>query len=180
MGYFLTTSPEKAVPENSWATPKTHTPDPPVKERGHRYYMPEIGRWLGRDPIGEYGGRNLYGFVVNCPVMRADILGLADEDIPASGWYRRSVKYWERCGWTQRWDDFRNCSCCENNRMVCEKFGCKQEYRGECEKEDWALYYDARYIESGSRFTGATRNGVPRGQPDCQASGTAYRWCANV
>ena len=53
MGYFLTTEPETAVPANSRLSPKTHTPASPVKERGHRYFQPEIGRWLSRDPIGE-------------------------------------------------------------------------------------------------------------------------------
>jgi len=30
---------------------------------GHRYYDPNGGRWLGRDPVQEKGGRNLYSFV---------------------------------------------------------------------------------------------------------------------
>ena len=29
-----------------------------------RYYNPQTGRWPNRDPIGEVGGENLYGFVV--------------------------------------------------------------------------------------------------------------------
>ena len=32
--------------------------------------------WLNRDPLGERGGRNLYGFVNNSPVNRFDALGL--------------------------------------------------------------------------------------------------------
>jgi len=51
MGYYYTTSPEKAVPGKSDATPKTHTPGSPVKERGARYYMLESGRWASRDPL---------------------------------------------------------------------------------------------------------------------------------
>ena len=43
---------------------------------GHRYYDPKHGRWLSRDPIGEAGGLNLYGFVGNDPVNRWDYLGL--------------------------------------------------------------------------------------------------------
>jgi RHS repeat-associated protein len=43
---------------------------------GYRYYDPATGRWPNRDPIGERGGRNLYGFVANCPVYRVDALGL--------------------------------------------------------------------------------------------------------
>jgi len=36
------------------------------------FYNPQTGRWLSRDPIGEIGGLNLYGFVGNDPLMRAD------------------------------------------------------------------------------------------------------------
>ncbi|RLA69961.1 MAG: RHS repeat-associated core domain-containing protein, partial [Epsilonproteobacteria bacterium] len=31
----------------------------------HRYYSPELGMWLSKDPIGERGGYNLYGMVGN-------------------------------------------------------------------------------------------------------------------
>ena len=43
---------------------------------GLRYYDPRHGRWLSRDPIGERGGLNLYGFVGNNGVNRWDYLGL--------------------------------------------------------------------------------------------------------
>jgi RHS repeat-associated protein len=43
---------------------------------GYRYYNPSTGRWLSRDPLGEDGGRNLYGFVRNNPLNRVDFLGL--------------------------------------------------------------------------------------------------------
>jgi len=42
---------------------------------GYRYYVPELGRWLSRDPIGEKGGANLYGMVQNDPVNHLDRLG---------------------------------------------------------------------------------------------------------
>jgi len=42
---------------------------------GHRYYDASTGRWLGRDPIGENGGRNLYGFLDNDPANFVDVLG---------------------------------------------------------------------------------------------------------
>jgi RHS repeat-associated protein len=31
----------------------------------YRYYSPELGRWIKRDPIGEIGGYNLYEMVIN-------------------------------------------------------------------------------------------------------------------
>ncbi len=53
---------------------------------GFRYYVPEIGRWLSRDPIRERGGANLYAFVQNSPTISFDLLGLAvpqDNDLDA-------------------------------------------------------------------------------------------------
>jgi RHS repeat-associated protein len=43
---------------------------------GFRYYVPELGRWINRDPIGERGGMNLYNFSTNNPINFNDILGL--------------------------------------------------------------------------------------------------------
>jgi RHS repeat-associated protein len=43
---------------------------------GYRYYNPSTGRWLSRDPIGEKGGNNLYGFLDNDPICNFDPLGL--------------------------------------------------------------------------------------------------------
>ena len=75
MGYFLTTPPDLSQTRPP-ATPKTHTPFSPVKERGQRYYLPELGRWLSRDPIGEWGGKNLYGFAGNDGINDCDAKGL--------------------------------------------------------------------------------------------------------
>jgi RHS repeat-associated protein len=43
---------------------------------GYRYYNASSGRWLSRDPMGEQGGVNLYGFVGNNGVNAVDLLGL--------------------------------------------------------------------------------------------------------
>ena len=43
-----------------------------------RFYRPDHGRWLNRDPIEERGGENLYAFCVNNPVYLYDIDGLVD------------------------------------------------------------------------------------------------------
>lgn len=42
----------------------------------YRPYDSGTGRWLGRDPIGELGGINLYGYVANDPLNGSDVLGL--------------------------------------------------------------------------------------------------------
>jgi len=47
-----------------------------VTHYGYRYYDPVTGRWPSRDPIGEIGGVNLYGFVYNSPLSWIDLLGL--------------------------------------------------------------------------------------------------------
>jgi RHS repeat-associated protein len=47
---------------------------------GYRYYAPELGRWINRDPIEEEGGVNLYGMVGNDAVNRLDRLGLEGID----------------------------------------------------------------------------------------------------
>ena len=50
-----------------------------VADYGYRYYDPLTGRWPSKDPIGEEGGENLYGFVGNDGVNLWDILGLSDK-----------------------------------------------------------------------------------------------------
>jgi integrase/recombinase XerD len=47
-----------------------------LADYGYRYYDPVTGRWPSRDPIGERGGVNLYGFVGNDGTNEWDQLGL--------------------------------------------------------------------------------------------------------
>ena len=44
---------------------------------GRRYYSPDLGRWLNRDPIEEEGGVNLYAFCDNCPLLDVDPYGVS-------------------------------------------------------------------------------------------------------
>jgi RHS repeat-associated protein len=48
---------------------------------GYRYYSPRLGRWISRDPIGELGGANLYGYVRNCPATGVDARGEVGDQI---------------------------------------------------------------------------------------------------
>jgi RHS repeat-associated protein len=58
---------------------------------GYRYYDAAQGRWLGRDPIGERGGPNLFGMCWNNPMLFIDDTGLeATIAPPRSG----SPKLW--------------------------------------------------------------------------------------
>jgi RHS repeat-associated protein len=161
MGYYYTSEPEAAPRVISCASPKTHTPGSPVKERGYhltitddartsrsatkyarvyrkphggpifnwvlstkytdsetgllyygyRYYLPESGRWLSRDPIQERRGRNLYGFVGNRPVGRVDILGL---------WQWP----WEGCCDGKTYNRFTKCCCCNGQTTRNGGSGC--------------------------------------------------------
>jgi RHS repeat-associated protein len=49
---------------------------------GYRYYAPELGRWLGSDPLGERGGVNLFGMVGNDAVNGVDLLGMVSVPYP--------------------------------------------------------------------------------------------------
>jgi hypothetical protein len=40
------------------------------------FFDPTIGRWASRDPVGEKGGSNLYGFTENSPISSIDLFGL--------------------------------------------------------------------------------------------------------
>ncbi len=44
---------------------------------GHRYYDPELGHWISREPLGEMESANLYAFCGNDPINNYDFLGLA-------------------------------------------------------------------------------------------------------
>jgi len=46
---------------------------------GYRYYSPELGRWMNRDPIEEDGGLNLFIMVLNNILNNIDPRGLTNE-----------------------------------------------------------------------------------------------------
>ena len=94
MGYYNTTSASFAGTCES-VIPKPHTRDFPVSVLGFRFYSTKLSRWLSRDPIGEWGGWNLYEFVGNDCISRTDPFGLR---FGCSGW-----DPWEKYGdpWTE-------------------------------------------------------------------------------
>jgi len=57
---------------------------------GYRFYQPNLQRWLNRDPTGEAGGINLYGFVGNDPIKFSDPNGLT--------WLLFDKEAWEQLG----------------------------------------------------------------------------------
>lgn len=55
---------------------KHYDTEPELYYYGYRYYSPNLGRWLNRDPIGEEGGLNLYGVLSNNVNNLVDFIGL--------------------------------------------------------------------------------------------------------
>ena len=53
-------------------------------QTAHCFYNTSTGRWISRDPLGEVGGKHLYGFVRNHPVKGVDRLGLEGLDSPSA------------------------------------------------------------------------------------------------
>jgi RHS repeat-associated protein len=43
---------------------------------GYRFYVPELQRWVSRDPIAENAGGNLYAMIYNMPINGVDPMGL--------------------------------------------------------------------------------------------------------
>jgi RHS repeat-associated protein len=56
---------------------ETDADDIGLQYLSQRYYDPQIGRFITRDPIGWAGGTNLYGYCDNDPVEMVDPSGLA-------------------------------------------------------------------------------------------------------
>jgi RHS repeat-associated protein len=58
-----------------------HDRDTGLVRFGYRDYMPKIGKWTAKDPIGFAGGdSNLYGYVLNDPINLVDLNGLMTMD----------------------------------------------------------------------------------------------------
>ena len=51
----------------------------PLAQDARAFYNPQTGCWPSRDPIGELGGINLYGYVGNNPIDAVDRFGLHPE-----------------------------------------------------------------------------------------------------
>ncbi|MGC8989535.1 MAG: RHS repeat-associated core domain-containing protein, partial [Verrucomicrobiia bacterium] len=56
---------------------------------GYRYYSPNFGRWISRDPIEEDGGLNVYACARNASVGSCDRLGLVDFSWDSQGFHIR-------------------------------------------------------------------------------------------
>jgi len=71
--------PKNPCPDNDPTPTKTASG---VCYYGFRYDSQELGRWINRDPIGEWGGLNLYNFVGNDSLNYTDVSGLRRRGTP--------------------------------------------------------------------------------------------------
>ena len=81
---------------------------------GYRFYVPLLGRWINRDPIGEGGGKNLFVFVGNNSPNKGDRFGLIDPDLLGSGMDAAC------CG-GRHYDA--NTQCCVDNEIISDTDG---------------------------------------------------------
>jgi RHS repeat-associated protein len=71
-----------------------------------RAYSSALGRFISRDPLGEKGGLNLYGYVGNDPVNEVDSTGLYVTYSPGdyTNWNAQFANYWKNSGaFREKW-----------------------------------------------------------------------------
>jgi len=76
-GVTIALTGEKKDDFTHWWSTKPLDPDTGLSIYEFRAYSAELGRWLCRDLTGEEGGPNLYGYVLNSPIILVDDLGAA-------------------------------------------------------------------------------------------------------
>ena len=91
---------------------------------GFRYYHPEMGRWMSRDPIGSLGGPSPYAMLSNRPLLAADYLGTVEYDfhpqsIEAMGYSFVPIKEPGTMGYTYRLAGA-ECRCGEVESQCCK------------------------------------------------------------
>jgi len=97
---------------------------------GFRYYSPELGRFVSRDPIGARGGANLYGFLGNSPVGRWDLLGMVRGCAETGGVGSNPRKC---CCRDLTYDSYTHC-CCHATGFRERKVFCNaMKWRGQCQ-----------------------------------------------
>lgn len=62
------------------ASTKYHDDETDLLYYGYRYLSTVTGRWLSKDPLGEFGGDNLYSFAYGNPISWWDLNGLLMPD----------------------------------------------------------------------------------------------------
>ena len=86
----------------------------------YRYYSPELGRWIKRDPIEEEGGVNLYAMAGNNPANYWDARGLLTEFDCRCAYWRAVSIFWELISEypLKRLNQLRTIDCNEGSTML--------------------------------------------------------------
>ena len=148
---------------------------------GVRYLKTSTGGWLSRDPIGEKGGRNLYGFVGNNPIGKIDYLGKQGVISGTKCWWRCGPDITDGLKATKKQveADFHalEASDPEKAKANCEPFA---EWLNSPDKYVWAMSawdMDMVWDENGPyAHTGEFLGGCPFGQ-GCKGSVTVSGTC---
>ena len=75
---------------------------------GYRFYVPNVGRWLNRDRIGELSGCNSYCMVENDAIGTYDVLGMEKKGThPLILWIDRQMQMFE----DEKFLGFNGCEC---------------------------------------------------------------------
>ena len=83
-GNPLSTSGPMAFVNPYWYSSQIYDPDARLSHYRFRVYVPEMQRWLNRDPLEEDGGINLFQFVDNNPIKEIDPSGEDGEATPGA------------------------------------------------------------------------------------------------
>jgi len=94
---------------------------------GFRFYVPEVGRWSGRDPIGESGGFLLYGFCANYALSFVDSFGLWFEWTPLWGTIESYVR--TQLGRYPGMKSSDYASCSDEDATICKVKIAQEEYK---------------------------------------------------
>ncbi len=90
---------------------KEYSPRTGLNYYGYRYYSPNLGRWLTRDPIDETDYVTLYSFVKQSPINIFDYLGLRGNHGGNQGNHKRKP-----CCKGVQYDSRKK--CCEDGKVV--------------------------------------------------------------
>jgi RHS repeat-associated protein len=140
-----------------------------------RPYNPLDGRFTNRDPIGEQGGLNLYGFAGNDPVNKTDTLGL--QVLPSSGRYFNTMdiaavetgKFWIKDTIINTWENCGSvCKTCIGNHVQYYTTHIRgntiqfSPHKAKCYSKDQvaAFWHTHSYPQPGSRWIENDENGT--------------------
>jgi hypothetical protein len=107
-----------------------------------------LGKWPNRDPIGERGGLNLYGFVGNNPVNATDLLGL---DVGTISVYENHAMGGLSIGWVIkiRWTPPASWKNLKADCLPCKKALWVQDRKYDIEYYWWAHLLGSKDLHTG-------------------------------